>query len=86
MQQGEGIRVTTVASQGGSITVNVGPNDDQVTVGVLGESSSKTYDVPGNKDVEIPVPDAPPGSVVVVRVGKGSRARRIAVTIVAPSP
>lgn len=86
MQQGEGIRVSTVASQGGTITVNVGPNEDQVTVGVLGESSSKTYDVPGNKDVEIPVPDAPPGSILVVRVGKGNRARRILVTVVAPGP
>ena len=86
MQQGEGIRVSNVASSGGTITVNVGPNDDTVEVSVGGSHESTIYHVPGNKDVEIPVPDAPPGSILVVRVGKGNRARRILVTVVAPGP
>lgn len=86
MQNGEGIRVSTTAVAGGSIIVNVGPTDDTVEVGLAGTNQSKSYDVPGNKDVNLPVPSVPEGSTLVVVVGKGLRRRRILVTIVAPTP
>ncbi|MFT6082272.1 MAG: hypothetical protein ACJAQZ_004351 [Planctomycetota bacterium] len=86
MQQGEGIRVTSTAVSGGSITVNVGTADDQVEVGVVGSNDSTSYNVSANKDTPIPVPALPPGSTIVVRVGKGERRRRFLITIVAPPP
>jgi len=86
MQNGEGIRVSTTAVSGGSITVNVGPTDDVVEIGVLGGTATTTHHVPGDKDTLIPVPSAEAGSLLVVMVGKGKRKRRIVVTIVAPTP
>jgi hypothetical protein len=86
MQQGEGVRVTTTAVAGGNIIVNVGTADDVVEVGVAGSPEINSYPVPGNKDTTIPVPAADPGTVIVVRVGKGKRRRWFYVTIVAPSP
>ena len=85
-QNGEGIRVSTTAVSGGSIVVNVGPTDDTVEVGLAGTNQSTSHHVPGNKDVSIPVPPGTAGATLVVVVGKGSRKRRILVTIVAPSP
>lgn len=78
--------MSAVATPGGSITVNVGPNDGTVEVGPTGSDETTSYFVPGNKDVSIPVPQAEPGTTLTVRVGKGKRRRRIYVTIIAPSP
>ena len=86
MQQGEGIRVDSVAIPGGSITVNVGSADDVVEIGIGGSTDTQSFNVPGDKDAQVPVPPVPPGTVLVVRVGKGARTRRFLVTVVAPSP
>jgi len=86
MQQGEGIRVSSAAAPGGSIDVNVGTADDVVEISVGGTSDSYSYDVPGDKDAMLPLPPVPPGTVLIVRVGKGNRMRRFIVTVVAPSP
>ena len=86
MQQGEGIRVTAAATPGGSITVNVGTADDVVEIAVAGSEDSDSFDVPGDKDTQLPVPAVPAGTILVVRVGRGLRMRRFLVTIVAPSP
>jgi hypothetical protein len=86
MQDGEGIRVSGAATQGGSITVNVGPNDSTVEVGVQGTSGHTTHPVPGGKDTAIPVPPVPAGTILIVKVGKGARMRRIEVEVIAPGP
>ena len=86
MQQGEGIRVSAAATPGGSITVNVGTADDVVEIGISGSEDATSHHVPGDKDTPLPVPAAPPGTVIVVRVGTGLRRRRFYVTIVAPTP
>ncbi|MFT4839747.1 MAG: hypothetical protein ACI8UD_000202 [Planctomycetota bacterium] len=86
MQQGEGIRVTTTAAPGGSITVNVGSADDVIDIGISGSPNKTSFQGSANKDTSIPVPLAPPGSVLVIRVGKGKRRRIFFVTVVAPSP
>lgn len=83
MQDGEGVRVAT---SGTTVSVDVGPNDDSVEVGELGSSETKSYPVEGDKSVAFPVPEAPGGTILVIRVGKGKRQRRILVTIVAPPP
>jgi hypothetical protein len=85
-QGGEGIRVTGVAPVGGSITVNVGPNDTSVEIGPTGSSNTSRHEVEANKDVEIPIPSVPAGTILIVTVGKGARKQRIQVEVVAPSP
>jgi hypothetical protein len=85
-QGDEGIRVSPFATPGGTVIVNVGPNDDVVEISVSGSGESLTYHVPGNKDTAIPVPPVAPGSTLIVRVGKGARRRRAVVVIVAPGP
>jgi hypothetical protein len=87
MQQGgEGLRVTGPAVQGGSVTVNVGPNDETVEISPSGSEDSESFEVPGDKDTPIPVPPVPPGTTIVIRIGKGKRKRRIFVEVIAPTP
>ena len=86
MRQGEGTRATGTAVAGGSITVNVGPNDSTVEVSVAGSSDTSNHDVEPNKDASIPIPNVPPGTILFITVGKGLRARFIEVEVVALSP
>lgn len=86
MQGDKGLRISGTATPGGSITINVGPSDDTVEVGIAGESGATSHLIPGNKDTSIPVPNAPPGTIIIIRIGKGIRRRRILVEIVAPTP
>lgn len=86
MRQGGGVRTTGVAVQGGTVTVNVGPNDSSVEVSSAGSSDTTTHDVEPNKDAAIPVPNVPPGTILMITVGKGLRARVIEVEVIAPSP
>jgi len=82
IQNGEGIRVPTTVVAGGTMTVNVGPNDATVEVSVAGSEQTASHTVPANKDVAIPVPSVPGGTVLFVTVGKGLRARTIEVLVV----
>jgi hypothetical protein len=81
-QNGEGIRVPAVVAPGGTMIVNVGPNDATVEVSVAGSNQTTSHTVPANKDVAIPVPPVPGGTVLFVTVGKGLRARTIEVLVV----
>jgi hypothetical protein len=85
-QGGEGIRMTGVPVPGGTIVVNVGPNDATVEVSVSGSGTKVSHDVPGNKDTSITIPPVPPGTTVIIRVGDKNRQRRIVIIVVAPSP
>jgi phage tail sheath gpL-like len=85
-QSGEGLRVTGTAVPGGTITINVGPNDCTVEVSTGGGSNTVSYKIPGNKDTPIPVPPAAPGSTVVITVGKGSRQRLIILIVNGATP
>ena len=86
MQGGNGIRISGTATPGGSITINVGPSDDTVEIGIAGDSQATSHLIPGNKDTSVPIPNAPPGTIIVVRIGRGKRLRRMLVTIVSPAP
>lgn len=86
MRQGEGVRTTGTATPGGSVTVNVGPNDTSVEVSAAGSDNTKTHDVEPNKDATIPVPEVPPGTILFITVGKGLRARVIEIQVIALSP
>lgn len=85
-QQGEGVRVSSPVAQGGTIHVEVGPNDSTVEVSEGPSGSTSTHDVTPGKTASIPVPSVPPGTVLSVTVGKGPRARIVLVEVVAPTP
>lgn len=84
LQGGEGVKAPGVATQGGSIDVSVGPNDDSVEVHAGGQG--QTHQVPPGKKVTVPVPPVPPGTVLTITVGKGLRTRILYVEVIAPSP
>ena len=86
MIQGGGTRTTGTAVQGGTVTVNVGPNDSSVEVSVAGSDDTTSHDVEPNKDASIPVPNVAPGTLLVITVGKGLRARVLLVEVIALSP
>lgn len=85
-QGGEGIRTSGVAVQGGAFNVEVGPNDSTVEVSASGSSTSTSHDVEPNKTASIPVPAVPAGTVLMVTVGKGARARTVIIEVIAPTP
>lgn len=85
-QQGEGIRATSPVPQGGTIDVEVGPNDTTVEVSTGSSDSTTTHPVPDGKTTSIPVPPVPPGTIVSITVGMGMRARIVLVEVVAPPP
>lgn len=86
IQNGEGIRTTTTAVAGGQITVNVGPNDTSVEISIAGSEKVESVPVPPNKDAVVTVPAVPPGSYVLITVGKGLRTRVIVVEVIALAP
>ena len=79
---GEGIRGPQVVLQGGSIVVEVGPNDTTVEVDA-GTKPVTSHPVQPGKTATIPVPPVTPGTILAVTVGKGLRARMILVEVVA---
>lgn len=81
-QQGEGIRTSMVVPQGGTIEVDVGPNDATVEIKDGNPSNSATFKVEPGKRASIPVPPVPGGTVLTVSVGSGARARTILVEVV----
>jgi hypothetical protein len=81
-----GINSPAVVTAGSSIVVNVGPNDTFVEVrdGHTGETTNLKVE-PG-KDITIPVPNLPGGTIIHIRVGHGSRSRSKFVEVIAPGP
>ena len=85
-QNGEGIRADGPVSPGGTIEVDVGPNDSTVQVSDGTAQGTKSFRVTPGKRSSIPVPLVPPGSQLSVTVGKGLRRRTVLVEVIAPSP
>ena len=86
MQGPGGIRAETAAPSGGTITVNVGPNDQSIQVHDPTTGRTTSHKVAPGKDTLVPMPVAPAGTVVQVRVGRGPNARIILVEIVSTNP
>lgn len=82
-QNGEGIRAV---AQGGTVSVDVGPNDSTVEVSVAGSGATTSVPVQPDKRATVPIPDVPGGTLLYVSVGKGSRRRTILVEVIAPGP
>ena len=85
-QNGEGIRAPTPVPQGGTIEVDVGPNDSTVEISTGTSQETTSHQVTPGKRASIPVPPVPGGTVLWVTVGKGARARIILVEVIALSP
>jgi len=83
-QGGEGVKGPLTAPAGGTVDIEVGPNETSVWVN-LGPGGLSEHKVPPDKKVTIPVPSTP-GEVFAVTVGKGLTKRSILITIVASSP
>lgn len=86
IQDGEGVRTSGVAVQGGSFNVEVGPNDTSVEVNAGGTGDISSHEVGSGKSVTIPVPNVPSGTLLFISVGKGSRMRLITIEVIAPPP
>ena len=83
-QGGDGIRGPTYVTPGGTIDVEIGPNESTVELNFDNETVS--FPVSPGKTASIPVPSVPPGTVIGVTVGKGLRQRIILVEVVSTSP
>lgn len=85
-QQGEGVRSPSTVTAGGTITVDVGPNDDTVEVTNGSTGTTKNNEVAPGKTASIPIPNVPGGTILYISVGKGPRARSIIVEVISSSP
>ncbi len=83
IQDGEGVRAV---QQGGSVSVEVGPNDSTVEISTAGNNDTTSTRVEPNKTATVPIPDVPGGTLLLITVGKGSRRRTILVEVIAPPP
>ncbi len=83
-QGDEGLIATAVA--GGSIHVEVGPNDASITVTNATTGDVSRIKVSPGKDTDVPIPNVPPGTVFSIRIGVGPNARIITVEVIAPGP
>ena len=85
MQNGEGLRAVGPAVQGGVITVEAGPNGGTVDVSVVGGSTT-SHPVGAGKTAQIPVPLVPPGTTILIAMGKFPHRYVIEVEVIAPTP
>lgn len=84
--QSGGLQCSGVATPGGTIVVEVASNDRQIDVLNPATGEITHHDVPPGKSVTVPIPPVPPGSVLLVRAGRGRRASWLVIEVVAPSP
>lgn len=71
---------------GGSVQVDVGPNDRQVEITNAATGERSVVPVPPGKTVSIPVPHPSTGNLFVLRIGTGRDAQVILVEIIDPGP
>lgn len=75
------LRVTGDAKPGGTITVEVANSATSVELNVLGSSATTSHPVGVDGTVDIRLPNAPPGTVLVLSVGHGVRRHLITIQI-----
>ncbi len=82
-QGGEGVRAVSPVVQGGTIEVDVGPNDTSVEVSTGSLPGTTVHKVTPGKRASIPVPNVPGGTILSVSVGQGARARVVLIEVIA---
>jgi hypothetical protein len=77
-----GVRGPQTGVPGGSITVNVGPNDSSIRITDPTTGTPTTIKVEPGKDTTIQLPHAPGGTIIRIQVGTGLNAHRFAVELI----
>lgn len=83
-QGGDGVIAQAVA--GGSLTIEVGPNDAAIVVTNNTTGEQMRVKVSPGKDTTVPIPNVPAGTGLTIKVGTGLNARIIPVEVIAPGP
>jgi hypothetical protein len=83
---GDGVRGPLTAAPGGSVTVNVGPNDAEIKVVDGSTGNSSTRSVTPGKDTEVTIPNVPGGTWVSIEIGTGLNKRVLLIEVIAPGP
>ena len=78
----QGIRCSGSAAAGGSLSVDVGGNESTVEVTAGGGTTS--YTIGPDKRATVSVPAVPPGTLLLISVGRGARARWLLVEVLPP--
>lgn len=73
-----------VAQAGGTVQVEVASADIAVTVVAQGSTDVRNYPVPPSKAVAVPIPQVPPGTILILSVGRGLLVHHMLVEVVAP--
>ena len=81
MQGSGGIRGPQVVVQGGTMTIDVATGDKQVCVSQPGSGRIEQHSVAANGSVTFPVPNVPAGTILMISVGRGLRARVLLVEV-----
>ena len=79
-----GIRCSPFAAPSGSVTVNVGPSDASVEVINPATGEVTTHPVEPGKDTQVPIPNVPGGTILILRAGKGLNSRNVVIEVIAP--
>lgn len=80
------INAPAVVTQGGSIDITLGSNESTIDIKDSHTGEVTTMKVPPGKDITLPVPNLPGGTIIAIRIGNGARSRTIFVEIIAPGP
>jgi hypothetical protein len=84
--QGDGVRSSSTASAGSSVTVNVGPNDSSLNVVNNSTGDSSSQNVTPGKDTSVTIPNVPPGTIILIEIGTGLNKRVFMIEVIAPGP
>jgi hypothetical protein len=80
----QALRCTGPVVSGGTMTIDVGSNDQSIRVVNCFNGASSTHAVGPGKRVTIPVPPVLPGTILCIVAGRGLNAHVIAVEVIAP--
>lgn len=75
------LRVTGTPTAGGSVRVEVACNETTVEIGVVGARDVRTVTVGPDGIAEVPIPDVPSGTTLVLSVGRGARRHLVVLTV-----
>lgn len=76
------MRGTIVVPVGGTVNVDVGVNETDVELTEVGGGFSSTATVEPGKTASLPIPGVPGGAVLILKLGKGPRARMMVIEVV----
>ncbi|MCA8950759.1 MAG: hypothetical protein KDE27_14750 [Planctomycetes bacterium] len=82
----QAVRGPLVVAPGSCITIEVGTNAPTVTLLDPATGDQTSHPVTPGKEATIPIPNAPGGTILHIRIGNGFAAHIIALEVVSPAP